>query len=78
MLMLCNVMIIMIWVDDVLIACYDFKEEIRLRAALECRFKMKYLGEASIILGINITRDRKNRIISIDRSNYIAQMLEKS
>lgn len=72
-----KIMIIMIWVDDVLIACNDDDDEKKLRAALENRFKMKYLGEASVILGINITRDRKKRTVSIDQSKYIVQLLEK-
>lgn len=38
---------------------------------------MKYLGESSVILGINITRDRVLKTISIDQQKYIEQILER-
>lgn len=48
-------MIVIVWVDHVLIACDKKSEEKRLREALEGSFKMKYLGDAKVILGIRIT-----------------------
>jgi hypothetical protein len=44
---------------------------------LSNRFKVKDLGEAKRILGIRITRDRKNRVIYLDQSAYIKQMLRQ-
>lgn len=70
-------MIVMIWVDDVLIACDKKSEENRLREALEGSFKMKYLGDANVILGIRITRDRAKRTISIDQRHYIELILKR-
>lgn len=70
-------MLVMIWVDDILIAYNNNDEEEKLRRALSTKFRMKYLGEASVILGINITRNRKQRTISIDQRKYIEQILEK-
>lgn len=72
-----SIVIVMIWVDDVLIAYNQKNEEEKLRAALESRFKMKYLGDASVMVGINITRDRKHRTISIDQQRYIEAILNR-
>lgn len=69
--------IVGLYVDDLLIAArrlhkiHDFKRE------LSDRFKIKDLGEAKRILGIRITRDRKNRTIYLDQSAYIKQMLRQ-
>lgn len=72
-----SIMIVMVWVDDILIAFDKRNEEKRLREALESRFKMKYLGDANIILGIKITRDREKRTISIDQRQYIETVLNR-
>lgn len=72
-----HIMIVMIWVDDVLIAFSDKNEEIQLREALSSKYKVKYLGNASVILGINITRNREKGTISIDQRKYMVQVLER-
>lgn len=38
---------------------------------------MKYLGETEMILGVNITRNREKRTISIDQEKYLNQVLER-
>lgn len=70
-------MIVMVWVDDVLIAFNNKADERRLRDTLSSRFKMKYLGNVSVILGISVTRNREERTISIDQRKYLIQVLEK-
>lgn len=68
-------MLVMVWVDDILIAYNNKSEEERLKLALSSKFQMKYLGEAAVMLGVNITRNRKLRSISIDQEKYIEQIL---
>lgn len=68
-------MLVMVWVDDILIAYNNKSEEQKLKLALSSKFQMKYLGEASVILGVNITRNRKLKTISIDQEKYIEQIL---
>lgn len=70
-------MMVLVWVDDVLIAFNDAGEEERLRAMLSSRFQMKYLGNVEVILGVNITSNREKRTISIDQAKYINQLLER-
>jgi len=38
---------------------------------------MKDLGAAKQILGMRITRDRKNRKLTLSQSEYIEKVLEK-
>ena len=38
---------------------------------------MKYLGAAKQILGMRITRDRKNHKLTLSQSDYIEKVLER-
>ena len=38
---------------------------------------MKDLGEASYILGIQIIRDRKNKILALSQASYIDKVLAR-
>ena len=40
-------------------------------------FKLRDLGPTSFLLGIQITRDRSNRRISLSQRQYILDMLER-
>ena len=40
-------------------------------------FNIKYMGEPSWLLGMRISRDRKQRIIALDQELYIVKALEK-
>ena len=42
---------------------------------LDEQFQMKDLGEASYILGIQIIRDRKNKILALSQASYIDKVL---
>jgi hypothetical protein len=49
-----------LYVDDILIAGYNMKDINVLKKKLTNSFTMKDLGAAKKILGMRITRDRKN------------------
>lgn len=70
-------LIIAVYVDDILIVSSDGALTNRLKSVLSSKFKMKDIGEASSILGINIVRDRKHGVITIDQSQYIKKVLER-
>lgn len=38
---------------------------------------MKYLGEASYVLGIRILRDRKNKLLALSQASYVDKVLER-
>ena len=52
--------ILLLYVDDILIASNNIEYVMRVNAELNKEFDMKDLRVASKILGINILRDRKN------------------
>ena len=41
------------------------------------QFQMKYLGEASYILRIQIIRDRKNKLLALCKASYIDKVLAR-
>ena len=69
--------IIALYVDDLLIACSHLTSLIQLKKQLTRQFDMEDLGEATFILGIDITRDRSRRTISIGQSAYVTSLLER-
>ena len=48
-----------------------------LKSKLENSFSMKDLGAAKQILGIRITRDRKNLKLTLSQSDYIQKVLKR-
>jgi hypothetical protein len=50
---------LLLYVDDMLIACKSIVESDRLKTQLKNEFEMKDLGEAKKILGMEITQERK-------------------
>ncbi|CAA0830164.1 cysteine-rich RLK (RECEPTOR-like protein kinase) 8 [Striga hermonthica] len=67
--------ILLLYVDDMLIAGSDVKEIERLKDHLSMRFDMKDLGEAIQILGMKITRDRNAGKLWLSQSDYIEKVL---
>ena len=72
-----NVAVIVLYVDDMLIASNDEKKMEEIKECLEKAFEMKDLGEPSQFLGMRIKRDRVNRIIQIDQAEYAEKILER-
>jgi len=48
-----------------LIACQDLTEINKVKEILQIEFEMKDLGAAKKILGMEITRDREKKILSV-------------
>jgi len=71
------VMIIVLYVDDILIAGNCRSSIDKVKAEFKARFKMKDLGNASEFLGIEIMRDRNLCQIVIKQSAYITKILER-
>ena len=67
--------IICLYVDDLLIFGSNIHAINSVKSLLSANFDMKDLGEASVILGIKITRSEKG--ISLDQSHYIEKILKK-
>lgn len=69
--------ILLLYVDDMLIVGHDTKKIQSLKKDLNKSFAMKDLGPAKQILGMRITRDRKNNKLWLSQHNYIEKVLER-
>jgi len=69
--------ILLLYVDDMIVADSNMQEINVLKRKLENSFAMKDLGAAKQILGMRITRDRKNRKLTLSQSEYIEKVLKR-
>ena len=49
----------------------------KLKSILKQEFEIKDLGNASKILGMEITRDRKSRILTLSQAGYLKKVLDR-
>ena len=63
--------------DDVLLVGRDKAVLEALKGKLMARFKMTDMGDVSLVLGMRVTRDRKNGTLTINQDNYTKSILEK-
>jgi len=72
-----KIVIVMLYVDDILITG-NCRDKIRETKRILCgSFKMKILGEPKKFLGIEISRDRDNRILQMKQTKFTNAMLER-
>ena len=67
---------LLIYVDDMLVACKEKTEILRLKVILKIEFNMKDMGAAKRILGIDIIKDRKNGTLRLSHSGNLKKVLE--
>ncbi|WKA05324.1 hypothetical protein VitviT2T_023298 [Vitis vinifera] len=72
-----KVVFLVLYVDDILLIGNDVESLSKAKNWLASQFQMKDLGEASYILGIQMTRDRKNRLLALSQAAYIDKVLVK-
>ena len=48
-----------------------------MKQRLKSRFEMKDMGEAKYVLGIKITRDQPNRLLTLSRESYLETVLKR-
>ena len=58
-----QLIMIILYVNDMLIAGHSKKDIVDLKQKLACQFDMKDLGDAHHILGMRVTRDRKKGLL---------------
>ena len=68
---------LLLYVDNMLIAAKSMKEIAALKSQLSSEFEMKDLGAAKKILGMEITRDRKSRFLSLSQQSYVKKFLNR-
>ncbi|KAK9066710.1 hypothetical protein SSX86_014033 [Deinandra increscens subsp. villosa] len=67
---------LLLYVDDMLLACDSVQVIKDTKEMLSSRFEMKDLGQARKILGMQIQRDRKNRMLKLTQEAYANKILE--
>ena len=68
---------LVLYVDDILLACNDLGLLGETKSFLSRNFEMKDLGEASFVLGIQIHRDRTQNILRLSQQAYIEKILKR-
>ena len=63
--------------NDILLNGNDVETLSNVKKWLAEQFQMKDLGEASYILGIQIIRDHKNKILTLSQASYIDKVLAR-
>ncbi|GJS67592.1 retrotransposon protein, putative, ty1-copia subclass [Tanacetum coccineum] len=66
---------LLLYVDDMLIACKSKAEIGSTKSLLKKEFDMKELGEAKKILGMEIVRDQIRKILRVSQSVYVSKIL---
>lgn len=70
-------MIIALYVDDFLLAAKSTVKVSWMKSMLSNRFDMKYLGETKVCLGLEITRNRKEKKLWLSQRSYMETLLER-
>lgn len=70
-----NMIYLLLYVDDMLVAARDVKEVQKLKDLLSSEFEMKDLGPAKRILGMDICRDREEGVLTLSQGTYLCKVL---
>lgn len=68
---------LLIYVDDICIAARSIDQVKWFKNEFQKVFKVKDLGEMKKILGIRVTRDRKNRTLRMNQTHYLTEVLDR-
>lgn len=69
--------LVLIYVDDLVLAAADIKAISWIKNALTNAFEMTDLGELAMFLGLEIQRDRSQRILTLGQQRYINRILQR-
>ncbi|PRQ34200.1 putative RNA-directed DNA polymerase [Rosa chinensis] len=72
-----NFIFLVLYVDDILLASTDKGLLQQTKHFLSENFDMKDLGDASYVLGIEITRDRSKHLLGLSQQAYISKVLKR-
>ena len=70
-----KVVFLVLYVDDILLIGNDVETLSNVKKWLVEQFQLKDLGEARYILGIQIIRDHKNKLLALSQASYIDKVL---
>jgi transposase InsO family protein len=72
-----DMIIISLYVDDLFLFTSSNRLLKQFKEGLKSRFEMEDLGEAKLVLGMQVTRDRANRSLTISQHAYLKKVLDR-
>jgi transposase InsO family protein len=72
-----KITLLIVHVDDILIASNDAVNVSSLMVKLKASFEIKDLGEARLMLGMKITRNRRERWIEVNQERMVGDIVQK-
>ena len=69
--------IIPIWVDNLVSFANNASVNTKVKRKLKTKFEINVIGEPSMLLGMNVTRNYNKSTITLSQSHYIDVMLSK-
>ena len=72
-----TITLICLYVDDLLIAGSSRQDIAWIKGELSARFEMKDLGQARVMLGVEIYRDRARKKLFINQQDYTSSILKR-
>jgi hypothetical protein len=70
-------LILLVYVDDILLACKSLEQISWFKVAFGRFFKIKDLGEIQKVLGIRVARDRIKGTLRLDQTHYVKEVLDR-
>ena len=70
-------MIITLYVDDLLVIGINVRVIETIKKKLKDNFQMSDLGDVSLVLGMQVTRDRKKGTLTISQEDYTKSILAR-
>jgi len=68
-------LLVLVYVDDLVLAAASLPDIVWIKTMLAKAFEMTNLGELSTFLGLEISRDRGQRLLSVHQGKYIEKIL---
>jgi len=68
---------IVVYVDDLILVCDNKDKLLQVKEELSQKFKMKDLGDLHFFLGMEVERDRAQRLLYINQIGYLKEILKR-
>ena len=72
-----SLLYLLLYVDDMLVACDTLFEVENVKELLSNEFEMKDLGKAKKILGMEIMKDRSKGVLYLSQRKYIEKVVQR-
>ena len=70
-----TVTLLLVYVDDTILACKSPSTGVEFNTRVAQHYKIRELGDVEWILGMRVCRDREQRTLTLDQTQYITQLL---